>query len=100
MGAADPGRRLCDFCGDPDPTCYFPATEFHLHTDTATVPSGDKFYACAVCEPLVEAADWKALREHCGAGSREIPVRMLWAGFARNRTGPAVPVDTAGNPLT
>lgn len=105
LGAADPDELLCDFCGDPGPAVFFPVDEFHLTaTDPAsgrivTFPSDDRFYACATCTPMIEAADWKALRAYCGPGSQEAGSRALWAGFARNRSGPPVPVDDAGNPL-
>jgi hypothetical protein len=105
LGAAVSGERLCDFCGDPGPACFFPVDEFHVTaTDpdsrrTVTFPSGDRFYACATCAPMIEAADWKALREYCGPGVQQASIRVLWAGFARNRSGPPVPVDAAGDPL-
>jgi hypothetical protein len=39
---------------------------------------------------MVEAGDWRGLRDWVGPAARADANRLLWMGFRQNRTGPAV----------
>jgi hypothetical protein len=98
-------RLMCDFCASNPPTCYFPCTPFTMSTERPafTFNSGDRFYACPGCRRLVEARDWSGLGARCGSYDiiQSVPnrgVRMLWAGFAQHRQGPAVEFPAGTNP--
>jgi hypothetical protein len=87
LGLNQPGESLCDFCGQPNPTWYYPVREFHLEVpfnfsssvfgqllppgtreqldiveeQTFQMDSGTRFYADDPCLDLIEAGDWPAL---------------------------------------
>jgi hypothetical protein len=97
---------ICDFCGNATPVCYFPCKPFQIRADSSVefaFPSGDRFYACPTCRPLVEERRWSELRAHCAsadlsqAAAPQAPL-ALWAGFAANRQGPAVEFPPGTNP--
>lgn len=101
-----PRTPLCDFCGGTDPVCYFPCRPFKLvpsHPALQPLHSGDRFYACATCRPLVEASDWEGLRRHCAQADvvqalQPQAVAALWGGFAEHRQDPAVDIAPGSDP--
>jgi hypothetical protein len=90
IGANPPGQRICDFCASPNTVAYYPFNEFDLQGPTGTLASGDRMYVCPRCYELVKAGDWKGLRDWVGPAAKTYGTRLLWMGFQRNRTGPAV----------
>lgn len=94
----------CDFCGVAGAVCYFPCEPFTLMSDNPRIPqfpSGDKFYACAECRPLVDAGRWNELRVRCARVDifQSIPTHgqtALWSGFKANRKGG--PIDLEPEP--
>ena len=90
IGLNLPGHRVCDFCASPHVVAYYPFAEFELAGPAGLLASGDRMYVCACCHQLVEAADWKGLRDWVGPAARTHGVQVLWTGFRNNRTGPAV----------
>ncbi|MBO2461732.1 hypothetical protein [Actinomadura violacea] len=94
----------CDFCGVAGAVCYFPCEPFTLVSDNPRAPkfpSGDKFYACPDCRPLVDAGRWNELRARCAQADilQSIPTHgqaALWSGFATNRKGG--PIDLEPEP--
>ncbi|WP_328406485.1 hypothetical protein OHS70_38605 (plasmid) [Streptomyces sp. NBC_00390] len=63
VSAAAPGQLVCDFCAGLDPVAYYEVTEFGISAPGGSFLSGDRFYACPRCRQLVDAADWKGLRD-------------------------------------
>jgi hypothetical protein len=55
--------------------------------------AGSKWWVCARCRDLVDAGQWRALRQWVGPISNNPPIMMMWLGFKQNRTGPFVPLD-------
>lgn len=99
IGVNLPGQLLCDFCANPQTVAYFPFEEFHIRSDMGTTfASGDRMYVCRHCHQLVEAGDWKGLRDWVGPAARNDANRLLWQGFRQNRTGPAVFFTPGTNP--
>lgn len=98
IGYALKGQRMCDFCTDPHPIAYYPFEEFEIAGPATTYLSGDRMYVCAHCQPLVEAGDWRTLRRWVGPAGDSLGVRLLWMGFANNRTGPAVTITADHDP--
>lgn len=90
IGANLPGQRICDFCASANTVAYYPFDEFHLQGPAGSLASGDRMYVCVRCLQLVDAGDWKGLRDWVGPAARTQGTRMLWMGFQQNRTGPAV----------
>ncbi len=53
---------------------------------------------CLRCHKLVDASDWKGLRDWGRASSQTYGTRLLWTGFRQNRTGPAVYFTSVTDP--
>ena len=82
----DDGRLLCDFCGQLDPVVYYECANFQIVGDrSGVIDSGDRFYACDPCRVLIDADDWRGLRNHVGPLAQLEATRVLWAGFHRHR---------------
>lgn len=91
----EPGTYICDWCGSRHPTCYFPVTPYEVpNPHGQPFPSGDRFYTCAGCRPLVEGYKWKELAQRTGL-PWPLPQTLapLWLGFKKHRTGDAVDLD-------
>ncbi|MFD8385216.1 hypothetical protein ACFV2X_42990 [Streptomyces sp. NPDC059679] len=98
ISAAAEGQLECDFCAALNPTVYFEVTEFGVQGPGGTFLSGDRFYACPRCRQLVEADDWKGMREWIGPKRFGLGSRMLVMGFRQHRKGGAVEFEPGTNP--
>ncbi|WP_432138650.1 hypothetical protein [Streptomyces sp. bgisy154] len=98
VSAAEEGQLACDFCAALDPVVYFEVTEFGVGGPGGTFLSGDRFYACPRCRELVEADDWKGMRDWIGPKQFNIGTRMLIMGFKQHRKGGAVEFEAGTNP--
>ncbi len=55
-------------------------------------------YVCGRCLQLIEANDWKGLRDWVGPGAQTEVVRQLWVGFRINRVGPPIFFESGTDP--
>uniref|UniRef100_A0AAU2JYM5 Uncharacterized protein n=1 Tax=Streptomyces sp. NBC_00049 TaxID=2903617 RepID=A0AAU2JYM5_9ACTN len=74
--------------------------EFGIGGDGGAFLSGDRFYACPRCRELIDASDWKGLRNWIGPSSRALGHRMLLVGFKKHRKGEPVEFEPGTNPET
>ncbi|MEU7823035.1 hypothetical protein [Catellatospora sp. NPDC049133] len=96
---AEPGQQLCDFCGVPGPSVYYPFQEFVVVSGPGgTVMSGDRMYACSMCASYVDADDWPGMAGWLGAAFFKRNNKRLFRPFRRNRTGDPVPVAPGSDP--
>ncbi|WP_162688720.1 MULTISPECIES: hypothetical protein [unclassified Streptomyces] len=98
VSAAPDGALICDFCAGVGPVVYYEVTEFGLGGAGGTWLSGDRFYACPQCRALVDADDWKGLREWIGPKQLTQATRMILMGFRQHRQGEAVEFEPGTNP--
>jgi hypothetical protein len=98
LSAAPEGTLICDFCAGTGPTVYYEVTEFGLSGLGGTWLSGDRFYACARCRTLVDAGDWKGMRDWIGPKQFNQGTRMILMGFRQHRQGEAVEFEPGTNP--
>ncbi|MGW7460971.1 hypothetical protein [Streptomyces sp. NPDC054797] len=98
VSAAPDGVLICDFCAGAAPVVYYEVDEFGLGGAGGTWLSGDRFYACPRCRTLVDADDWKGLREWLGPKRLTEVLRMVLMGFRRHRKGAAVEFEPGTNP--
>ena len=58
--------KVCDFCGAPDPTWVYPASDFIVILDGCQIAnSRSGWEACEICHALIESGDSKAFDIHC-----------------------------------
>ncbi|MFD3541592.1 hypothetical protein ACFWUQ_19145 [Streptomyces sp. NPDC058662] len=100
ISAAADGDPVCDFCGATGPLAYYEVNEFGITGPGDSYLSGDRFYACPRCRELVDASDWKGLRNWIGPSSSSMGHRMLLVGFKKHRKGDAVEFEPGTNPET
>ncbi|MEU0396540.1 hypothetical protein ABZ208_27900 [Streptomyces sp. NPDC006208] len=98
VSAAAPNQLVCDFCAGFDPLAYYEVTEFGISAPGGSFLSGDRFYACPRCRELIDAADWKGLRDWIGPQQFGMGHRMLLVGFKKHRKGDAVEFEPGTNP--
>ncbi|MET7816077.1 hypothetical protein ABZT26_35220 [Streptomyces sp. NPDC005395] len=98
VSAADEGQLVCDFCAAVNAVVYYEVTEFSINGPGGSFLSGDRFYACPRCRELVDAGDWKGLRNWIGPEQFGLGHRMLVMGFKQNRKGAAVEYEPGTNP--
>ncbi|MEU3502984.1 hypothetical protein ABZ726_20250 [Streptomyces hundungensis] len=98
ISAAPEGTLICDFCAGSGPVVYYEVTEFGLSGLGGTWLSGDRFYACPRCRTLVDAEDWKGMRDWIGPKQFNQGTRMIIMGFRQHRRGEAVEFEPGTNP--
>ncbi|MEU0770554.1 hypothetical protein [Streptomyces albogriseolus] len=98
VSAAEEGQLVCDFCTASNPAVYYPVTEFIIQAPGGGFLSGDRFYACPRCRELIDADDWKGLRDWIGPAQFGLGHRLLVMGFKQHRAGEPVEFEPGTNP--
>ncbi|MFD4790556.1 hypothetical protein ACFWN1_26590 [Streptomyces sp. NPDC058459] len=72
--------------------------EFGVDYPGGTFLSGDRFLACPRCRELVDAGDWKGLRDWIGPNGLDTSSRAMLFGFKAHRRGGAVELAAQAGP--